>query len=97
MKCKIDDACFLFTINLMKTTSESFYNNFMKIMYASLFELHHRYNTLIDIVKKKDIELEEYKAQGKEILRSKFITYLVKLFKIFVNHKLCIYTQLQRV
>lgn len=68
---KIDGGNFLFEIKLEKTTADHFFNDFSKKIFFSISELHQRYNFLLNTLKKKDEEINEYKAQGVEILRRK--------------------------
>ena len=71
LESKIEDGHFWFHISFTKCNPENFYDNFMGCLYFSFSELYHRYNCLLDIVKRKDEEISEYKTQGAEILRSK--------------------------
>lgn len=69
---KIDDGRFRFEIDFKKCSPEYFKDTFMDNFYFAFSELQHRYNCLLDIIKKKDQEIAEYKAEGVELLRSKF-------------------------
>lgn len=69
---KVEDGRFKFNINLTKCNSEHFQNDFFSRLYFSFGELLRRYNCLSDIVKKKDQEIAEYKAQGVQLLRREF-------------------------
>ncbi|XP_014214733.1 non-homologous end-joining factor 1 [Copidosoma floridanum] len=71
---EIEGGKFMFEIKLAQCNPEYFHDNIMNSLYCSFSELHHRYQNLLDIVKKKDKEIEEYKAQGVEILRHSLVT-----------------------
>lgn len=72
LKNKIDGGWIKFEINFKKTSSDHFYNDLVEVLFSSISELQHRYNYLINTIKKKDEEIAEYKAQGVELLRCKY-------------------------
>lgn len=77
---------FKFELNLSKGTTEEFWENITKPLYLSSIELMRRQNILLDLVKKKDREIAEYKAEGAELLRKNIET------KVFDENQLEIET-----
>ncbi|KAK2576616.1 hypothetical protein KPH14_005283 [Odynerus spinipes] len=69
---------FKFELNFSKGTTEEFWENVTKPLYLSSIELIRRQNILLDLIKKKDQEIAEYKAEGAELLRKNIET---KVFK----------------
>ncbi|KAJ8670692.1 hypothetical protein QAD02_001951 [Eretmocerus hayati] len=74
LKTKIDDGNFYFKIELTETSPHHFYREIVNSFCTSFSELHNRYRCLLRIVKSKDEEIAEYKAQGIEPLRRSLIT-----------------------
>lgn len=77
---------FKFEILFSKGTTEEFWENVTKPLYLSSIELMRRQNILLDLVKRKDTEIAEYKAEGAELLRKNIET------KVFDEDQLQIHT-----
>ncbi|XP_011505785.1 PREDICTED: uncharacterized protein LOC105368471 [Ceratosolen solmsi marchali] len=76
LETKIENGRFLFRICLTKTNPEYFNSYFNEHFYSAFSELYHRYSYLLNIIKKKDAEIEEYKAQGINIIKKALVTEL---------------------
>lgn len=61
---------FKFEVNFSKGTTEEFWENLTKPLYLSSVELIRRQNILTNLIKRKDQEIAEYKAEGAELVRS---------------------------
>lgn len=60
---------------LTKSDSKQFFDVITKSMFQQLFELQHRHDELVKIIKAKDLEIEQYKLDGaKPLMRKQFIT-----------------------
>lgn len=69
-----------FSLDLLKETPQQFWENVTMPLCLSSMELVHRYEILLDLVKQKDEEIREYKAEGAELIRSTYIIFLRLLF-----------------
>ncbi|XP_014605469.1 PREDICTED: non-homologous end-joining factor 1-like [Polistes canadensis] len=65
---------FKFEINLSKGTTEEYWDNITRPLCLSSVELIRRQNILLDLIKKKDQEIAEYKAEGAELIRKNIET-----------------------
>ncbi|XP_015172926.1 PREDICTED: non-homologous end-joining factor 1-like [Polistes dominula] len=65
---------FKFVINFSKGTTEEYWDNITKPLCLSSIELIRRQNILLDLIKKKDQEIAEYKAEGAELIRKNIET-----------------------
>lgn len=79
LEYQIEDGRFWFQIKLTKADPQEYLDQQTENLYKTLSELHYRYNYLLDLVKKKDREIDEYKSQGVSIIKSKYC----KLSNIF--------------
>lgn len=77
---------FKFELLFSKGTTEEFWENVTKPLYLSSIELMRRQNILLDLVKRKDTEIAEYKAEGAELLRKNIET------KVFDEDQLQMHT-----
>lgn len=59
-----------FTLELLKGTPQQFWENVTMPFCSSSIELVRRHKILLDLVKQKDEEIAEYKAEGAELIRS---------------------------
>jgi hypothetical protein len=59
-----------FTLDLIKGTSQQFWDNVTMPFCLSSKELKRQHAILLDLVKRKDEEIAEYKAEGAELIRS---------------------------
>ncbi|XP_058808763.1 uncharacterized protein LOC131674238 [Phymastichus coffea] len=71
---QIEGGCFWFRVNLTKVNPQPFLDQYTENFYTCLSELYHRYNCLLDLVKKKDKEIDEYKTQGVKINKRSLVT-----------------------
>lgn len=62
-----------FSLDLVKGTPQQFWENVTKPLCSSSIELVRRYKILLNMVKQKDEEIAEYKAEGAELIRSVFL------------------------
>lgn len=72
----IDGIAFKFTINLAKGNAQQFWNEITKPLCQSTMELQHRHEILLDLIRRKDEELTEYKLGGAQLTRSEFSTVI---------------------
>lgn len=59
-----------FSLDLLKGTLQQFWENVTIPLCSSSVELIRRHKILLDLVKQKDEEIAEYKAEGAELIRS---------------------------
>lgn len=74
----LEGGDFMFSINLLPS-SKNFYEKQIDFIFVTFFELNRRYNVLSDLVKKKDLEIEEYKAQNVQLIKSKLLSVIYML------------------
>ncbi|XP_011879444.1 PREDICTED: uncharacterized protein LOC105568402 [Vollenhovia emeryi] len=63
-----------FSLDLLKGTPQQFWENVTMPLCSSSIELFRRYTALLDLVKQKDEEIAEYKAEGAELIRKYIAT-----------------------
>lgn len=63
-----------FSLDLLKETPQQFWENVTMPLCSSSMELARRYEILLDLVKQKDEEITEYKAEGAELIRKYIAT-----------------------
>ncbi|KAM0737183.1 Non-homologous end-joining factor 1 [Formica fusca] len=63
-----------FSLDLLKETPQQFWENVTMPLCLSSMELVRRYKILLDLVKQKDEEIAEYKAEGAELIRKYIAT-----------------------
>lgn len=66
-----------FSLDLLKETPQQFWENVTMPLCLSSMELVRRYEILLDLVKQKDEEIAEYKAEGAELIRSMYFLYRI--------------------
>lgn len=71
---KIEDITFKFAIHLRKASPEEFCEIVTKPVCISSMELMRQCRILLDLIKKKDEEIAEYKAEGAELIRKNIET-----------------------
>jgi len=59
-----------FSLDLLKGTPQQFWENVTMPLCFSSMELVRRHKILLDLMKQKDEEIAEYKAEGAELIRS---------------------------
>ncbi|XP_076763860.1 non-homologous end-joining factor 1 [Xylocopa sonorina] len=69
LSTEIEGGLMKFTLNLSKGTAEDFWNIITKPLCVSGNEIIRQRQLLLDLIKKKDDEIAEYKAGGAELLR----------------------------
>ncbi|EFN84387.1 hypothetical protein EAI_13570 [Harpegnathos saltator] len=75
-----------FSLDLVKGTPQQFWEYVMKPFCLSSMEIVHQHGILLDLVKKKDEEIAEYKAGGAVLLRKYIATepFSKELFQVAV-------------
>nr|XP_012233223.1 PREDICTED: uncharacterized protein LOC105678445 isoform X2 [Linepithema humile] len=63
-----------FSLDLVKGTPEQFWENVTMPLSLSSMELIRRHEILLDLIKRKDEEIAEYKAEGAELIRKYIAT-----------------------
>lgn len=90
LRAQIDGGSIKFSVNLEKGTSQDFWKIITKPLYISSMEIIRQHKFLLDLIKKKDKEIAEYKAEGAELIRSMLfsfmlsILYYINLIHIFI-------------
>ena len=69
----IEGGIFKFNIELTKASSEQFWEEVTKKLCDSVAVLTHKNKLLTEIIKNKDKEILEYKLEGAQLIRSKYI------------------------
>ncbi|XP_076289279.1 non-homologous end-joining factor 1 [Lasioglossum baleicum] len=69
LRIQIEGGSLKFTLNLLKGTQQELWNIITKPLCISLMELNRQHKILLDLIKKKDVEIAEYRAQGVELTR----------------------------
>ncbi|XP_046738419.1 uncharacterized protein LOC124406834 isoform X2 [Diprion similis] len=79
----IDDVPFKFDVKLTKGNSQQFWNEITKPLCQSVMELQRKHNIVVDLIKRKDEELAEYKLSGAQLIRKNIETppYSVDIFE----------------
>lgn len=72
-----------FSLDLLKGTPQQFWENVTVPFCSSSTELVRRHKILLDLVKQKDEEIAEYKAEGAKLIRSAFLARLSCALLIF--------------
>lgn len=78
LQAQIDGGLMKFYINLEKGTSQDFWEIITKPLYISSMEIIRQHKILLDLIKKKDEEIAEYKAEGAELIRSMLFFFYIK-------------------
>lgn len=74
LRGKIEGGFVKFNFNLAKATPQQFYEVITKPLCTCSVELLKEREGLIDVIKKKDAEIAEYKAEGAELIRKNIET-----------------------
>ncbi|CAD1471766.1 unnamed protein product, partial [Heterotrigona itama] len=74
LRAEIDGGMMKFDVNLTKGTSQDFWEIITKPLCMSTMEISRQHKFLLDLVKKKDEEISEYKAEGAELIRKNIET-----------------------
>lgn len=59
---------------LKKCDPKEFFENITKSLFHQLFELQGSQDELVEIIKTKDLEIEQYKLDGAQLMRKQFMT-----------------------
>ncbi|KAK9301939.1 hypothetical protein QLX08_005867 [Tetragonisca angustula] len=78
LRAEIDGGTMKFDVNLTKGTPQNFWEIVTKPLCISSMEISRQHKFLLDLVKRKDEEINEYKAEGAKLLRKNIET---KCFK----------------
>lgn len=78
LQAEIDGATMKFDVNLTKGTSQDFWKIITKPLCISSMEISRQHKFLLDLVKRKDEEISEYKAEGAKLIRSMFFLSCIK-------------------
>ncbi|KAK1118951.1 hypothetical protein K0M31_013722 [Melipona bicolor] len=74
LRAEVDGGIMKFDVNLTKGTSQDFWEIITKPLCISSMEISRQHKFLLDLVKKKDEEISEYKAEGAELIRKNIET-----------------------
>ncbi|KOX68851.1 Non-homologous end-joining factor 1 [Melipona quadrifasciata] len=74
LRAEVDGGTMKFDVNLTKGTSQDFWEIITKPLCTSSMEISRQHKFLLDLVKKKDEEISEYKAGGAELIRKNIET-----------------------
>ncbi|XP_029035132.1 non-homologous end-joining factor 1-like [Osmia bicornis bicornis] len=74
LRVKLEGGFMKFALNLIKGTPEDFWKFVTKPLCISSMEIIRQHKFLLDLVKKKDEEIAEYKAEGAELIRKNIET-----------------------
>lgn len=72
LRTQIEGGPMKFVINFIKGTTRDFWEIITKPLCISSMEIIRQHKFLLDLMKKKDEEIAEYKAEGAELIRSMF-------------------------
>ena len=78
LRAEIDGGTMKFDVNLTKGTPQNFWEIVTKPLCISSMEISRQHKFLLDLVKRKDEEINEYKAEGAKLLRSMFLLSCIK-------------------
>ncbi|XP_078036799.1 non-homologous end-joining factor 1 [Augochlora pura] len=78
LRIQIDRGSMKFLLNLSKGTQQQLWEILTKPLCISFMELNRRHKIILDLIKKKDIEIAEYKAEGVELTRKILQTEVFK-------------------
>ncbi|OAD55866.1 hypothetical protein WN48_04249, partial [Eufriesea mexicana] len=70
LRIEIEGGSMKFAINFIKGTSQDFWEIITKPLCISSMEIIRQHKFLLDLMKKKDEEIGEYKAEGAELIRT---------------------------
>lgn len=76
-----------FSLDLVKGTPEQFWENITMPFSLASTELLRRHKILLDLIRQKDEEIAEYKAEGAELIRSMCILSSVHFYYFLSHHK----------
>lgn len=84
LRAQLNGGSIKFSVNLEKGTSQDFWEIITKPLYISSMEIIRQHQFLLDLIKKKDEEIAEYKAEGAELIRKNIETkfFTEEQFKI---------------
>ena len=72
MSSELEGGRFKFTIDFTRGSSEDLRDTVTIPLCVAAGELHRRYTIILDLMKRKDQEIAEYKLNGAELVRSKY-------------------------
>ncbi|XP_015434026.1 PREDICTED: non-homologous end-joining factor 1-like [Dufourea novaeangliae] len=74
LRTKIEGGSLRFSLNLSKGTCQDFWEIITKPLCVSSMEMIRQQKILVDLIKKKDEEIAEYRAEGVELIRRNTMT-----------------------
>ncbi|CAK9796974.1 Non-homologous end-joining factor 1 [Anthophora quadrimaculata] len=74
LKVSIEGGSMKFALNLLIGKPKDFWENITKPLCISSMEIVRQHEFLLDLIKKKDEEIAEYKAEGAELIRKNIET-----------------------
>ncbi|XP_076646159.1 non-homologous end-joining factor 1 isoform X2 [Halictus rubicundus] len=74
LRIQLEGGSLKFILNLLKGTPQELWNLITKPLCISFMELNRQHKILLDLIKKKDVEIAEYRAQGVELTRQNIKT-----------------------
>ncbi|XP_033338296.2 non-homologous end-joining factor 1 [Megalopta genalis] len=78
LRIQIDRGSMKFILNLSKGTQQKLWEIITKPLCISFMELNRRHKIILDLIKKKDKEIAEYRAEGVELTRKNIQTEVFK-------------------
>lgn len=79
LRAQINGGSIKFSVNLVKGTAQDFWEIITKPLYISSMEIIRQHKFLLDLIKKKDEEIAEYKAEGAELIRSILFFFILSI------------------
>ncbi|XP_060811253.1 non-homologous end-joining factor 1-like [Bombus pascuorum] len=88
LQVQVERCLMKFELNLTKGTSEDFWDFITKPLCISSMEIIHQHKFLLDLIRRKDEEIAEYKAEGAKLIRKNIETKPFKdeQFKITISN-----------
>ncbi|XP_050476378.1 non-homologous end-joining factor 1-like isoform X1 [Bombus huntii] len=74
LQVQVERCLMKFELNLTKGTSEDFWDFVTKPLCISSMEIIHQHKFLLDLMRRKDEEIAEYKAEGAKLIRKNIET-----------------------
>lgn len=72
LRAQVEGGSMKFAVYLSKGTNQDFWETITKPLCISSMEIIRQHKVLLDLIKRKDEEIAEYKAEGAELIRSMF-------------------------
>lgn len=95
LRAQFNGGSIKFSVNLEKGTSQDFWEIITKPLYISSMEIIRQHQFLLDLIKKKDEEIAEYKAEGAELIRSMLFSFMLSI--LYYINLIYIFIFIQRI